>query len=91
MADDSLRVVIRVKPGAARTRVGGEYGDGQLVVAVGQRAVDGAATQAALAALAAAFGVRARALRLVTGATARTKVVEIEGATPQRLAQLLRE
>ena len=71
------RVALRVRPGASRTSVGGAYGD-RLVVAVGARAVDGAATEAALAAVAAAFGVRRRGVRLVTGTTSRDKVVEVD-------------
>ena len=43
------------------------------------RAVDGAATAAALRAVAEAFGVRPGAVRLVTGATSRAKVVEVDG------------
>lgn len=72
-----MRVAIRVKPGAARTRVGGRYGD-RLVVAVQARAVDGAATEAALVAVAAAFGVRRRHVALVSGATSRDKVVDVD-------------
>lgn len=72
-----MRVAIRVRPGASRTRVGGAYGE-RLVVAVGARAVDGAATEAALDAVAKAFGVRRRAVTLVAGATSRDKVVQIE-------------
>jgi uncharacterized protein len=56
--------------------VGGSY-DGALVVRVAERAVDGRATEAALGAVAAALGVRRRDVALVTGATSRTKVVEI--------------
>jgi len=86
-----VRVAIRVKPGASRTRVGGAYGDA-LVVAVSARAVDGAATEAALAAVADAFGVRRRHVDLVTGATSRDKVVELDDAAlddgPARLAEL---
>ena len=72
-----MRVAIRVKPGASRTRVGGMHGD-RLVVAVQARAVEGAATEAALAAVAEACGVRRRAVSLVTGATSRDKVVEVD-------------
>lgn len=71
------RVAVRVKPGASRTSVGGAYGT-SLVVAVGARAVDGAATEATLRALADAFGVRHRQVHLVSGATSRDKVVEID-------------
>lgn len=73
-----MRVAIRVRPGASRTVVGGAYG-GALVVRVSARAVDGAATEAALGAVAKAIGVRRRQVRLVTGATSRDKVVEVTG------------
>jgi uncharacterized protein len=58
--------------------VGGSR-DGALVVRVSARAVDGRATDAALAAVAAAVGVRRRCVTLVSGPTSRTKVVDIEG------------
>lgn len=81
-----MRVSIRVKQGSSRTRVGGRHGD-DLVVAVTARAVDGQATRAALDALADALGCRPREVRLITGATSRTKVVEV----PDRCAALLDE
>ncbi|WP_199424662.1 DUF167 domain-containing protein [Actinotalea solisilvae] len=87
-----MRVGVRVRPGASRTRVGGEHA-GRLVVAVAARAVDGAATEAALAAVAGAFGVRRRAVTLVSGATARDKVVAVDApadVVAARLADLLR-
>ena len=83
-----MRVTIRVRPGSARPGVGGEQG-GALVVRVSAPAVDGRATEAALAAVAAAFGVRRDAVTLVTGRTSRTKVVEVAGGDPRRLADLL--
>ena len=88
-----FRVSIRVKPGSARERVGGSYGNGALVVAVSARAVDGKATEAALSAVASAFGVRRADLTLVSGRTSRDKVVEIAGPDPgfaNRLENLLR-
>ncbi|CAN5237546.1 hypothetical protein BH11ACT1_BH11ACT1_11180 [soil metagenome] len=85
-----MRVAIRVKPGASRARVGGLLGE-RLVVAVNARAVDGAATEAALAALADALGARRRNVRLVSGATSRDKVVEVDDTVPglaERLDEL---
>jgi uncharacterized protein len=73
-----VRLTIRVRPGAGRTAVGGEH-DGALVVRVTAPAVDGRATEAALAAVAVALGVRRRDVVLVTGATSRTKVVDVAG------------
>jgi uncharacterized protein len=83
-----MRVTIRVRPGSARAGVGGEHA-GALVVRVTAPAVDGRATEAALAAVAGAFGVRRRAVTLVSGATSRTKVVEVAGADQAALDRLL--
>jgi uncharacterized protein YggU (UPF0235/DUF167 family) len=74
----AIRVPVRVTPGASRPRVGGQR-LGALVVAVRARAVEGAATEAALAAVAAAFGVRRRDVHLVRGATSRDKLFEVAG------------
>lgn len=57
--------------------MGGAYGD-RLVVAVSARAVDGAATEAVIGAVAEAFGLRRRQVRLLTGATSRDKVLEVD-------------
>lgn len=83
-----VRVTIRVRPGAGRTSVGGDYG-GALVVRVTARAVEGQANEAALTALASAFGVRRRAVTLVTGAASRTKLVDIAGGEQAVLDRLL--
>jgi uncharacterized protein YggU (UPF0235/DUF167 family) len=71
-----MRVAIRVRPGARHTVVGGSHA-GALIVRVRERAVDGKATASALAALAKALGLRARDVALLSGATSRTKLVEI--------------
>jgi len=89
-----MRILLRVRPGASRTAVGGRY-DGPsgpaLVVAVGARAVEGQATKAVLEAVAKAFGVRRSAVTLVQGATSRDKLVDVEGGENigVRLEQLL--
>jgi uncharacterized protein YggU (UPF0235/DUF167 family) len=77
-----MRILLRVRPGASRTAVGGRY-DGAagpaLVVAVTARAVEGQATKAVLEAVAAALGVRRSAVTLVKGETSRDKLVEVSG------------
>jgi uncharacterized protein len=83
-----MRIAVRVRPGSARPGVGGQH-DGALVVRVSARAVDGLATAAALAAVAAAFGVRRRAVTLIAGASSRTKMVDVAGADPAVLGRLL--
>jgi uncharacterized protein len=83
-----MRITVWVRPGSAKPGVGGER-DGALVVRVSARAVDGQATEAALAAVAAALGVRRRDVTLVAGATSRTKIVDVQGADPGTLDRLL--
>ena len=83
-----MRITIKVRPGSARPRIGGEQA-GALVVRVRARAVDGKATEAALAALAGAFGVRRSAVTVVSGASSRTKIVDIDAGDPRILADLL--
>ncbi len=89
-----VRIVVRVKPGSSRTRVGGGYGpDRHLVVAVNAPPVDGAANESVVRALSDALGVRPRQVRIVSGHTARTKVVGIDcddaGAMRARIDELL--
>src|SRR5215470_15300747 len=83
-----VRITVRVRPGSARPGVGGEH-DGALVVRVRERAVDGQATAAALAAVSAAFGVRRHAVTLMAGASSQTKIVDVAGADPAALERLL--
>jgi uncharacterized protein len=83
-----MRIAIRVRPGSARPGVGGQH-DGALIVRVSARAVDGKATEAALAAVADSFGVRRSAVRLVSGASSRTKIVDVDAGDSRILAVLL--
>jgi uncharacterized protein YggU (UPF0235/DUF167 family) len=86
-----VRIRVRVKPGASRTRVGGRY-DGPagpaLVVAVTARAVEGRATEAVLQAVAEALGVRRSAVTLVRGSTSRDKLLDVTGAENETLSRL---
>lgn len=76
-----VRIQVRVRPGASVARVGGAYGDtGQLVVAVNAPPVDGAANEAVVKAVAAALGLRPRRVTVVSGHTARTKVLALDVA-----------
>ncbi|MBS2550344.1 DUF167 domain-containing protein [Catenulispora sp. NL8] len=62
---EEVRIPIRVKPGSSRTRVGGRYGQTSLIVSVSAKAIDGAATEAALRAVAEALGMPRRAVLLI--------------------------
>jgi uncharacterized protein len=83
-----VRITIWVRPGSPRPGVGGEHA-GALVVRVSARAVDGQATEAALTAVARTFDVARSAVTLVTGASSRTKIIDVAGGDPALLTRLL--
>jgi len=83
-----MRLVIHVRPGSSRATVGGSH-NGALIVAVREPAEHGRATDAALAAVAQAFGVPKSQVRLVSGATSRRKIIDVIDGDPVRLAELL--
>jgi len=83
-----VRITVRVQPGCSRPGVGGQHA-GALVVRVTKRAVGGEATEAALAAVAAAFGVARQDVTLVAGARSRSKIIDVAGADAAALERLL--
>ena len=85
---DRLLVTVRVMPRAASRLIGGDR-DGALVVRVTAAPVDGAANTAVVRILAKALGVPPSEVRIVRGATARTKVVSVPAAAEDALARLL--
>ena len=85
-----MRIKVRVKPGASRTKVGGRYGEDSLVVAVTAKAVDGAATEAVLRAVAEALGVPRGFLCVVFGAMWGDRVWGGAGHPPAAAAELVR-
>lgn len=84
-----LRITVRVRPGASRTAVGGSWGDqGHLLVAVTAPPVDGAATVAVVRALADALDLRPGDGRVVSGHSARTKIVSVTATDPEHADRL---
>ncbi|HRN52701.1 MAG TPA: DUF167 domain-containing protein [Gemmatimonadaceae bacterium] len=75
-----IRLTVHVQPRAKAPGVGGLHGDA-LKVRVSAAPVDGAANEAVVRAIADAFGRAARDVRVVAGASARRKIVEVDGAT----------
>lgn len=74
-----MDVAVRVQPRAGRDEIAGLRG-GRLLVRVTAPPVDGRANAAACALIAGAVGVPKRRVAVVRGASARDKVVRIEGA-----------
>jgi uncharacterized protein (TIGR00251 family) len=79
-----VRLELRVMPRAPRTAIDGVR-DGRLVVRVTAPPVDDAANDAVIEALSRALDVPRRAVRIVGGATARNKTIEIAGLTEAQL------
>jgi uncharacterized protein (TIGR00251 family) len=83
-----IRFDALVTPRASRARLGPQAGD-RIKIAVTAPPVDGEANAAVIECVARALGVPRRAVSVVSGATSRTKVVEVEGGDDDTLAALL--
>jgi uncharacterized protein len=73
-----VRFSVRVQPRASRSEIAGVYGDA-LKIRLTAPPVDGAANEELVMFLAGIFAVPRRAIRILTGESSRSKVVEIEG------------
>lgn len=83
-----MRLQVRVQPRAARNRIVGWHGDA-LKIQVYAPPAKGAANAAVIELLAETLAVPRRAIRIVNGATSRSKIVEIHGTDPTACAQRL--
>jgi len=77
------RITVVVKPGSKRPGIDASP-DGALTVRVAARAVEGAANEAVVRAIAAHFAVPRSRVTILRGHTARTKLVEVDAAEPQK-------
>jgi uncharacterized protein (TIGR00251 family) len=85
MSADSVRITVRLQPRASRDEVLGWNEEGALRVRVKAPPVDGAANAALIVLLAKQLGVSKGKVTLITGATARNKIVEVEGVSRETL------
>lgn len=83
-----VRIRLRVQPRASRSEVVGPYGDA-LKVRLAAPPVDGAANEELVRWLSRRLGVAAARVRILSGDTSRSKVVEISGADAPTVRQLL--
>jgi len=86
-AGDGVRFAVRVQPRASRSEIVGVYGEA-MKIRLSAPPVDGAANDALLELIATALGVGRRAVRIVSGASSRSKVVEVEGVTAEAVLRL---
>ena len=83
-----VRVTIRVQPRASTNGIVGLQGDA-LKIRLTAPPVEGAANDALLRLLSDTFGIPVRAITIVAGSSSRTKVVELDGITEDRVRRLL--
>jgi len=88
MSENAL-LVVRVTPRSARDEVIG-YADGVLRVRLRAPPVDGKANDSLVRLLASRFGIPARDLDIISGATGRTKHVRVSGLSLAAALQRLR-
>ena len=86
----AIRITVRLQPRASRDELLGWNEEGTLRVRVMAPPVDGAANAALLRLLARRLGVAKSKVSLISGATARNKIVEIEGVTEAVIRKITR-
>jgi uncharacterized protein (TIGR00251 family) len=83
-----VRLSVHVQPRASSSGIVGAYGEA-LKVRLTAPPVDGAANAALVTLLSRTFGIPAKAVTLLAGSGSRTKTVELQGITEDRVRQLL--
>jgi len=87
--EPSIRLRLRVLPGARRTEIAGRHGDGWKV-RVAAPPENGRANDAVRRLLAERLDLPRSAVTIVSGHTAREKVVELDGISQERAEAGLR-
>ena len=80
----SVTLSVRVVPRAKRNQIDGWHGDA-LKIRLNAPPVDGKANAALIAFLAETFGVKRSNIEILTGASARTKMIRVRGVTVDQL------
>ena len=83
----SVRVSVHVQPRATRSEIVGLHG-AALKVRLQAPPVDGAANEALVTLLAERLGVARRSVRVIAGATSRSKTVKVDGTTEDAVRAL---
>ena len=85
---NAVRFRVRLQPRASRDEIVGAL-DGALRIRLHAPPVDGAANDALVLFLAERLSVSRRDVRILTGTTSRTKMVEVDGVTSADVARLV--
>lgn len=88
---ESLLLSVRVTPNARREGIEGLWNDTHLKIALTAPAVDGKANEALIAFLAPYLQVRKTDITLLSGQTARYKILKITSVHPDALIPLIKK
>lgn len=86
--EDTITFTVRAQPRATKSAVAGEV-EGQLKIKLAAPPVEGAANEELIRFLAKLFDVPRRNVTLLSGATGKTKILQINGLTPQQFETIL--
>lgn len=86
--EDAITFTVRAQPRATKSAIAGEV-EGHLKIKLAAPPVEGAANEELTRFLAKLFAVPRRAITLLSGATAKTKILQINGLTPQQFETIL--
>lgn len=75
----TIRIAVRVQPGARRNALLQRLASGEWKLAVSAPPEDGRANEAVVELLATLLGVKRRQLAVARGTSSRSKVIEVEG------------
>jgi uncharacterized protein (TIGR00251 family) len=85
----SVRVAVYIQPRAAKTEFAGVHGD-SIKIRIAAPPVENAANRALIEFIAECLGIAKRRVRVVSGATSRKKVLEIDDVSADRITAALR-
>jgi uncharacterized protein (TIGR00251 family) len=85
----SVRVEVYIQPRAAKTELAGVHGD-SIKIRIAAPPVENAANYALIEFIAERLGIAKRRVRVVSGATSRKKVLEIDDVSADRITAALR-
>lgn len=86
--NDAITFTVRAQPRAPKSAVVGEV-EGSLKIKLAAPPIDGAANEELIRFLANFFDVPRRDIRLLSGATAKTKILQISGLASEQFESLL--
>jgi hypothetical protein len=86
--EDAITFTVRVQPRATKSAIAGEV-EGSLKIKLAAPPVDGAANEELIRFLAKLFGVARRDVTILSGATAKTKIIQINGLASEQFATIL--